>query len=203
MNNDALGIPPIIPVDRSTPIPLQKQIYDAYRASILRGELRAGQQIPSSRELASEIKVSRFPVLHAYAQLIAEGYCESKTGEGTFISSSLPDHLNSVEEHLGRLAHVLSGPRLLANRVSRIPAFNKAPSTGGWGAFGIHQPALDHFPFKIWSDLVARHSLNPRAASIHNIDPLGCVRFREAISSYLCTSRGVKCDASQVMIVSG
>jgi len=78
-----------------------------------------------------------------------------------------------------------------------------APSTGGWGAFGIHQPALDHFPFKIWSGLVSRHSLNPRAASIHHIDPLGSLRFREAISSYLRTSRGVKCDASQVMIVSG
>jgi GntR family transcriptional regulator/MocR family aminotransferase len=50
---------------------------------------------------------------------------------------------------------------------------------------------------------VARHSLNPRAASIHHIDPLGSLRFREEISSYLRTSRGVKCDASQVMIVSG
>jgi GntR family transcriptional regulator/MocR family aminotransferase len=203
MSNVSIGISPIISIDRRTSTPLHKQIYDAYRASILRGNLRAGQQIPSSRELASEIKVSRSPVLRAYAHLIAEGYFESRTGAGTFISSSLPEHLNSVEQHVDPLAHVPSGPRLLANRFSRIPAVNMAHSTGGWGAFGIHQPAFDHFPFKIWSALVARHSLNPRAASIHHIDPLGSLRFREAISSYLRTSRGVKCDANQVMIVSG
>ena len=65
---------PIIDVDRNAESPLNRQIYDAYRRAILRRDLRAGQQIPSSRELAIEIKVSRFPVLHAYAQLLAEGY---------------------------------------------------------------------------------------------------------------------------------
>jgi GntR family transcriptional regulator / MocR family aminotransferase len=203
MSNASIGISPVITIDRGTPTPLQEQIYDAYRAAILRGDLGAGQQIPSSRELASEIKVSRFPVVQAYAQLIAEGYFEGRIGAGTFISSSLPEHLNFFEHHVGPSARVFSGPRRLADRASRTPAANMGTSTGGWGAFGIHQPAFDHFPFKTWSDLVARHSLNPRAASLHQTDPLGSLRFREAISSYLHTSRGVKCDASQVMIVSG
>jgi len=203
MSNVSIGIPPIIVVDRKTATPLHKQIYDAYRAAILRGDLRAGQQIPSSRELASDIQVSRFPVVHAYAQLLAEGYFEGRAREGTFISGSLPEHLNSVEQQFGPSAQIDSGPRLVSHRASLIPAFWGDPSRGGWGAFGVHQPAYDHFPFKIWSDLAARHSLNPKASSIHHIDPLGSLRFRETICSYLRTSRGVKCDASQIMVVSG
>jgi len=61
-------------VDRSDPTPLHKQIYDRYRAAILRGDFRPGEQILSSREFAAELRVSRFPVLNAYAQLLAEGY---------------------------------------------------------------------------------------------------------------------------------
>jgi GntR family transcriptional regulator / MocR family aminotransferase len=72
------GISPLIAVDRKAGAPLHKQIYDAYRARILEGNLRAGQQIPSTRELASELGVSRIPVLNAYAQLLAEGYFESR-----------------------------------------------------------------------------------------------------------------------------
>jgi len=73
----------------------------------------------------------------------------------------------------------------------------------GWGAFGVHQPALDDFPFQVWSNLVARHSRNPQASVLHNVSRLGSRRFREEISSYLRTARAVKCDPSQIMVVSG
>jgi len=90
------GITPIIGIDRSDTTPLHKQIYDSLRTAILSGELSPGQQITSSRKLASEIRVSRFPVLHAYAQLLAEGYFESRKCAGTFVSESLPEQLMSV-----------------------------------------------------------------------------------------------------------
>ena len=61
MSKALSGISPIICIDRGIPKPLNTQIYDAFRAAILRGDLSAGQQIPSSRKLASEIQVSRFP----------------------------------------------------------------------------------------------------------------------------------------------
>ncbi|HEY9127577.1 MAG TPA: PLP-dependent aminotransferase family protein, partial [Acidobacteriaceae bacterium] len=48
-----------------------------------------------------------------------------------------------------------------------------------------------------------RHSRNPHASSIHNVNPLGIERFREAIADYLRTARGVQCTPDQVMIVSG
>ncbi len=203
MRSASAGIFPVIAVDRRAASPLHKQIYDGYRAAILRGDLRPGQQIPSSRELASELQVSRFPVLNAYAQLLAEGYFESRVGAGTFVSRSLPEQLTSVERPAGTSAQVPSGPRPVARRSFLFPAYEASPSLRGWGAFGVHQPAFDQFPFRIWSSLVARHSRNPHANVLHHIEPLGSERFRDAILAYLRTARAVKCESNQIMVVSG
>jgi len=80
---------PLIEIDRNSTLPLHKQVYDGHRAAILRGDLRPGQRVSSSRELARKIKISRFPILQAYAQLLAEGYFESRRGAGTFVARSL------------------------------------------------------------------------------------------------------------------
>src|SRR5213076_2970615 len=85
----------LLTLDRRAAKPLYQQIYDAYRAKILRKELRAGELVPSTRELARDLRVSRLPVLNAYSQLLAEGYFESKVGAGTFVSTSLPGPLPS------------------------------------------------------------------------------------------------------------
>src|ERR1700734_397546 len=82
---------PMIPVHRKGEKPLHRQIYDAFRAMILESRLQPGQQIPSQRALADQLGISRIPVLGAYAQLLAEGYIESRSGAGTFVTSSLPD----------------------------------------------------------------------------------------------------------------
>src|SRR6266849_2964593 len=84
------GIPALISVDRRVSKPLSQQIYDSFRVRVTNGELRAGELVPSTRELARELRVSRLPVLNAYAQLLAEGYFESRTGAGTFVATSLP-----------------------------------------------------------------------------------------------------------------
>src|SRR5260370_27462232 len=84
------GIPALISVDRRVSKPIYQQIYDSFRVRVTNGELRAGELVPSTRELARELRVSRLPVLNAYAQLLAEGYFESRTGAGTFVASSLP-----------------------------------------------------------------------------------------------------------------
>jgi DNA-binding transcriptional MocR family regulator len=75
MKRVASGILPMIAINRRASKPLHWQIYEAYRTSIVDGSLRPGQRIPSTRVLASELGVSRFPVLNAYAQLLAEGGC--------------------------------------------------------------------------------------------------------------------------------
>ena len=197
------GALPTLAVDRRAATPLHKQIYDAYRGAILSGDLSPGQQIPSSRELTSALSVSRFPVLNAYAQLLAEGYLESRVGAGTFVSASLPEQLMSVSRPAGNLEPSASGARPLSRRSTLYPAFPFSPRMRSWGSFGVHQPALDQFPFKIWSNLVIRHTRNPQANAIHHVDPRGSERFRIAICNYLRTARGVKCEPDQVIVVSG
>jgi GntR family transcriptional regulator/MocR family aminotransferase len=194
---------PVISIDRDNPKPLHQQVYDGYRDAILRGDLAPGQKIPSSRELASEMQLSRFPVLHAYAQLAAEGYFESQIGSGTFISATLPEQMMSPEHRMNGSQQGLSGLRPIADRNSLYPKFRRNSPLRGWGAFGLHQCASDQFPFQVWSELVNRHSRNPSFSSLRTIDPMGLQRFRLEICRYLRTARSVKCDPEQIMIVSG
>jgi len=199
----ASQISPPIEINRSAAAPLHTQVYEGYRTAILRGDLRPGQRVPSSRHLAGEYRMSRFPILQAYAQLLAEGYFESRTGAGTFIARLLPEQLTSVKRDINRPLQSLSGPRVVSHASSLYPSFNAGGFNRGWGAFGVHQPAFDQFPFGIWSDLVARHSRNPQAGALHHLSPLGSERFRSEICAYLRTARGVQCEPGQVMIVSG
>jgi DNA-binding transcriptional regulator YhcF (GntR family) len=83
----ATGIVPLLSVDRRSAVPLYRQIYGGFRAAVLERRLRPGQRIPSTRALASELKVSRLPVLEAFEQLVAEGYFLSRTGSGTVVAS--------------------------------------------------------------------------------------------------------------------
>lgn len=190
---------PIFQVARDAESPLHRQVYEGFRAAILRSELGAGQRVPSSRALAEELGISRFPILDAYGLLIEEGYFETRKGAGTFVSSTLPFQQVAAGIPTGQL----SGNRLQSRRQQLVPEFHELAWRHGWGAFGVHQPALDHFPFGAWSKLVAQHSRAPRMHAIHHIHPLGIERFRVAIAAYLRTARGVRCDPDQIMIVSG
>jgi len=197
------SVSPVFVIDREEDKPLHRQVYDGYREAILRGDLLPGQKIPSSRELACEIQVSRFPVLHAYAQLLAEGYFESQIGSGTFVSSTLPEQMMSSERRSAYPEHGPSGYRPVAKRNLLYPKFPRDSHLRGWGAFGLHQPAFDQFPFQVWSGLVNHHSRNPCSSSLQRIDPMGSPRFRQEICRYLRTARSAKCDPDQIMIVSG
>src|SRR5580692_2492051 len=116
MKKVSSGLSPVIAVDRKEAKPLHKQIYDAFRAMIVSGNLGAGQQIPSTRALASELKISRIPVLTAYAQLLAEGYFEARVGAGTFVCASLPDQLTSSDRGARPSVGIGSGARVTSRR---------------------------------------------------------------------------------------
>lgn len=73
-------------IDRSSHVPIYRQIDTELRRLILEGALAAKQKLPSTRELAMELGVSRITVKSVYEQLVAEGYAQAKTGSGTFIS---------------------------------------------------------------------------------------------------------------------
>lgn len=194
---------PSITVDRNALKPLHRQIYDSFRDAIIQGECVPGQQIPSTRALAVELGISRIPVLNAYAQLMAEGYFESRVGAGTFVSRSLPEGINPRPARTTPIAKLGEGPRPISRRALSLPAHENILWFKGWGAFGVHQPALDHFPSRIWSSLIQRHCRSPHPDVWHNIQSLGSEKFRNAICTYLRTSRAVRCDPHQIMIVSG
>ena len=195
----AAGVVPLIPVNRDLDTPLHRQVYAGFRDAILSGVLAPGQQVPSSRALALELGVSRFPVLDAYSQLSAEGYFESRVGAGTFVAASLW----SRRRQTARTFEISRGARAVSKRVELFPRVDDGAWRHGWGAFAVHQPAIDQFPFEAWSKLVARHSRAPRFHAFHQIDPLGLRSFREAICAYLSTARAVRCNADQIMVVSG
>ena len=197
------AVSPVIAVDRKAGKPLHKQIYDAYRSMIVSRNLGAGQQIPSTRALASELKISRIPVLTAYSQLLAEGYFEARAGAGTFVCSSLPDQWTSSDGGATRPDVARSGARVTSRRASLLPPYERLPWLGGLGAFNVSQPAFDQFPFQTWSRIVMRHCRNPRAKELHYGGPLGFEELRRAICAYLRTARAVHCDPDHVMIVAG
>src|SRR5258708_16688773 len=70
-------------------------------------------------------------------------------------------------------------------------------------AFRVSLPALDHFPIGAWSKLVARHSRRPPRGIMAYGDAMGYLPFREAIGEYLGAVRGVRCEASQILVTTG
>jgi GntR family transcriptional regulator/MocR family aminotransferase len=202
MHKASSAFSPLIVINRRSSRPLHRQIYDAFRSAIVRRSLSSGQQIPSTRALAAELSISRIPILTAYAQLLAEGYFESRVGAGTFVSRSLPDQTSSVSRN-ANTTPITPRPHQVSRASLRLPPHQREPWTRRYGPFTISQPALDSFPFRIWANLVARHGRNPLARSLEYGEPMGLKHLREVIAVYLRTSRGVHCDPQQIMIVSG
>ncbi len=177
-----------VPIRRGIGVPLHQQIYDGLHRAILDGLIRPGQRVPSTRELAAELGVSRLPVLGAYEQLLHEGYLTGRTGSGTFVSEALPDDMLGVAVVEPRATK----SRALAHRYE-----------GGLRPFRTSLPALDHFPQAVWARLVARHAHALTPAMMAYGDPAGLPQLRSAIADYLRTARAVRCEADRVLVVSG
>ncbi len=199
----ATSLAPLIALDRGTDKPLHRQIYESFRRAILERRLRPLQQIPSTRALASDLGISRIPILEAYSQLLAEGYLESRVGAGTFVSSQLTAQLEASQSNSSGTARVGVESARPVSRTARALRLKIEPWIYGQGAFAIGQVAVDQFPTDTWVRLVARHARNLSGASAHFSDPRGSPDLRAAIADYLRTARGVNCDSEQVMVVGG
>jgi GntR family transcriptional regulator/MocR family aminotransferase len=204
MRTAPAGILPVIPLDRSADTPLYRQIYEGYRRAIAERRLRAGQRLPSTRSLAEELGVSRIPVLNAFEQLLAEGYVESRVGAGTFVARSLPGELTAPPRRAGaRKPAARRARRPIARRAEAILQAALGPWLRGTAAFSVGQPPLDRFPLKLWSALVRREARRADPALLPYAPSLGLPALREAVAEYLRTARAVRCEADQIMIVSG
>ncbi|MGA7924914.1 MAG: PLP-dependent aminotransferase family protein [Candidatus Sulfotelmatobacter sp.] len=203
MKKVSSAIVPIITIDRDAQLPLHRQVYDRYRAAILDGSLRPSQRVPSTRTLASELGVSRTPVVDAYAQLLAEGYFESRVGHGTVVSRSLTAQVRGSEASSSRCASPRLGRRPRALRARNLEPVQTGPRQRGHGAFCCGRVPFEHIPLKVWNRLITRHCRSTCATSLDYGDPMGSRNLREAIAVYLRTARGVRCDTDQIMIVCG
>ncbi len=188
------------PVQPSSSEPLYRQVYRNLRSAILTGRLKRGARLPSTRELAVTLNVSRNTVLNAFDQLLAEGYLESAPASGTFVSLHLPDERlvqRPAQEQPPRwstLAGALTGapPLVVGDQGAERPA-----------AFRAGLPALDVFPFKLWGRLVARRARHLDRAGLDYQSTAGYRPLREAIAAHVTVSRQVRCTADQILIVSG
>src|SRR5688572_24063588 len=88
---DFSGVVPelALAVDRSADVPLGHQVQEALRRAIRSGRLGSGERLPSTRQLADQLGVSRGLVVSAYEQLLAEGYVVSAVGSGTRVADAV------------------------------------------------------------------------------------------------------------------
>src|SRR6201984_3211582 len=175
-----------IDLDRARRTPLAAQIYGAIREAIETGRLASGARLPSWRDLAAQLAVSRGPVLVAYERLIAEQFAIGRGAAGTPVAgrpspSSRPDWSPEAPP-LPDLFH----------------DFGTAPL-----AFQMGVPSQDAFPFKLWSRILTRETRRVTAAPVGYPDPRGDPDLRKEIAAYLAIARGIRCNPSQVLITGG
>jgi len=89
----------------SHPMPLYAQLTRAIRFAIATGRLRVGQQLPTVRQLAVELRVNANTVAKVYAELERTGILETRRGVGTFVSARqyAISHREEHEKHLNEL----------------------------------------------------------------------------------------------------
>lgn len=158
--------------------PYYLQIYEQVREKIVQHQLPLQMKLPSKRQLARDLGVSVHTVQEAYAQLIAEGYIESKERSGYFVAAY--DYEQAQKEQ-----PIQSAPFELTD--IEID-------------FHSGHVAKDAFPFKTWKKLLTRHIGD---ASFTTSPWQGEWRLRQEIAAYVQQSRGVSCTPNQVFISSG
>jgi GntR family transcriptional regulator/MocR family aminotransferase len=188
-------------VDRGLRVPLHRQLYDQVRDVILSGRLSPGARLPSARALTGELGVSRNTVITAFDQLLSEGYIEGRTGSGTYVSNVLPDALLAARDPVA--AAPARGGRAKLSRRGRRLAGALIERRRSYQAFAPGFPELDHFPFDVWGRLLAKWWRRPDRALLRDGAPAGYRPLRQAIADHLAAFRAVRCDADQVIVVSG
>jgi GntR family transcriptional regulator/MocR family aminotransferase len=188
-------------LQRRTAGSLREQLTATLRQAILTGRLRAGQRLPATRALALAVGVSRTTAALAYEQLQLEGYLSSRPGSGTFAAAIRPESLAPAKpsdapatppERLPAPDLGLPQPLLqrYSTQESRLP-------------FEVGLPDLAAFPFATWARLARRVFRNLASYPLGYGDAAGYGPLREAIAGYLRTTRAVRCEPEQVLIVNG
>ena len=174
-----------IEIDHNAQEPLPLQICSGLRNLILTGELPAGARMISTRRTAAELGVSRNTVMAAHAMLLAEGYLETRVGDGTFVA-----------EEAAFQPQPMAGP-------DPLPPFDYRPYRFDAIDFRAGIPDLRRFPVSIWKRLSRGVWDGIAPLDLTYGQPEGRVELRRQITAYLCAYRGVRCHPDQILVTSG
>ncbi|WP_172193713.1 PLP-dependent aminotransferase family protein [Saccharibacillus qingshengii] len=189
-----IELTPLLNPDREEP--MYAQLYTYVREEIRGHRLVPGGRLPSQRNLARHLGVSRNTVDAAYQQLLAEGYVHSEERKGLFIAE-LPDDLP------------LRGapPQLKDSAPGSIPPVDTHPvqalSTEPICDFRYGDIDTEHFPFKTWKTLAARSLSADHAHLLLYGEVQGEKDLRLQIAKYVYQARGVSCRPEQIVIGAG
>ena len=188
-------------LERDSKVPIYRQLDASLRRLILDGTLEPRQKLPSTRELARELGVSRITVKSVYEQLVAEGYAQSRTGAGTYIAEGLDFEASPKIRRPRRKARV---PDIeISDRSRSIMSSKASMRHGQTEPFRPGVPALDKFPVKIWNKYMLdamncdeRHHLSYGQVN-------GSTALRKSIARHLTDARGMQVEPDQIVITSG
>lgn len=170
----------LVPVDRASGEPLRTQIERGVREAIRGGRLRAGERLPSTRELARQLGVSRGLVVECFDQLHAEGYLTTRPGSATRVSPGA--------RPVGPPA-----PAPVPAPAPPAPPIDFAPAV----------PDLAAFPRADWGRSVTEVCRDAATAAFGYEDPRGSPGLRTVLASYLGRVRGAAAEADRIVITTG
>lgn len=174
-----------LPLDRSLEMPLTIQVYSHIRKLILSGEFEAGRRLPSTRQLALDLHVSRTLVMNVYEQLFAEGYIYGRHGAGTYVADQVKLMTTS--------STILDSPNLAHQEANKQDVID----------FRSGIPALDYLPRRIWGRLTQQVLNDLHDSDLGYGSPEGRLELRTAIARHLLKTRGICCNPEQIIITSG
>lgn len=177
---------------------LRDRLCAALRASMHSGTLPQGTRLPATRVLAKDLSLSRVTVEAAYAQLEAEGYVQRHTGRGSFVAVNAPAPVAAST----RARKPMAPPAQLSRRGQCMVDTGGCLEPLRLQAFAAGSPDLRAFPHAQWRQLTSRRLRTAPEALKRYGDPQGFEPLREAIAQYLVSARGVRCSASQVLVLS-
>ncbi len=196
---------------------LYEQIYEHIRQEIREGKFLCGERLPSTRSLAEYLQVSRSTVDVAYAQLLSEGYIESRPYRGYFVcrmeelfqletcKKSRDAVRDGVSTQAGDTIRAGVGDTARfggTESVSKVPEIGRE-NRGVRYDFSPNGIDMSAFPFSVWRK-ITRNVLCDGSSSLYLLgDPQGDYELRLTISRYLHSSRGVNCSPDQIIIGAG
>jgi GntR family transcriptional regulator / MocR family aminotransferase len=192
---------------RTNPATLRQQVYLRLRTAIEQGTFAAGSKLPPSREHAKVLGVARNTVLWALERLQAEGYVVARVGDGSYVAPDLaalrvaPPRRKASAPLLPTAGLLSQRGRLIAETALRWrPPF---ATNAAFTAYRIGTPAVDAFPFELWSRIERGLPARVRHDTAQYLSPAGHMPLREAIAQWLLVSRGIRCEPGQVLVTSG